>query len=898
MSLAGPWRFALGPDISNIANRLPKLALADTIQLPGTTDENHKGKDNPAREAGRLTRVYPYEGPAWYQREIAVPDDWRGKRITLFLERTKYTAVWVDDRPLGDQDSLDCPHVYDLSALLAPGTHRLTVLVDNSKKPPVGDPHQLSENTQTNWNGIIGRVELRVTPPVWIDDIQVYPDIAERNARVRVAIGNTTGKTAAGELSVYVQHSSLGYGLPFEAAHLQVKLADRTTIIQAECRMRARATPRSYWYDVDPMRCFLTATIDVTNDGNRFEYMAKTDFGIREFKTKGTQFTINGRTTFLRGKHDACVFPLTGHPPMEAGPWVDYFRTCKSYGINHVRFHTWCPPEAAFAAADSVGVYLQPELPNGVAFDGKSPHDRYLWREAERIVQTFGNHPCFVMLSLGNELGGDTAAMAKLVKHLRDIDPRHLYAQGSNNFWWKPSFAPGDDYWTTVRTPVDHGMAEPVRGSFATIDAPLGHVQTGPASTMTDYRRAIAGVRVPVIGHEVGQYTVFPDFREIAKYTGVLRARNLEIFRENLRAKGMLDQAEQFRRASGALAVLCYREDIEAALRTPGFGGFQLLDLQDFPGQGTALVGILDAFMDSKGLIEPKAWREFCSEVVPLVRMNKYAWTTGETFTAALEVAHYGEADLRGVKPAWSLSDSQGKIVASGQLPAIDVRQGGVTAVGNITTALADVPAPQKLTLKLSLPRTQYVNHYGLWVYPAKIDTTLPPGVTLARALDRKTRQTLAAGGRVLLMPEAGSPVPALEGGFATDFWCWPMFHNRPGTMGILCDPKHPALARFPTEFHGNWQWFPIVTAARPIILDATPASYRPIVQVIDNLQRNHKLGLVLETKAGPGKLLICACDLLKLSGDPQARQLLSSLLSYAASDRFQPSSELQLPLP
>ena len=168
-----------------------------------------------------------------------------------------------------------------------------------------------------------------------------------------------------------------------------------------------------------------------------------------------------------------------------------------------------------------------------------------------------------------------------------------------------------------------------VRGSFATVDAPLGHVQIGPANTMTDYRRSIAGVRVPVIGHEVGQYTVFPDFREIAKYTGVLRARNLEIFREKLRAKGMLDQAEQFRQASGALAVLCYREDIEAALRTPGFGGFQLLDLQDFPGQGTALVGILDAFMDSKGLIEPKAWREFCSEVVPLVRMKKYAWTTG-----------------------------------------------------------------------------------------------------------------------------------------------------------------------------------------------------------------------------------------------------------------------------
>ena len=508
-------------------------------------------------------------------------------------------------------------------------------------------------------------------------------------------------------------------------------------------------------------------------------------------------------------------------------------------------------------------------------------------------MRTFGNHPSFVMLSLGNEMGGDTAAMARLVKHLHEIDPRHLYAQGSNNFFWNPTLAKGDDYWTTVRTPADHGVVRSVRGSFATVDAPLGHVQIGPANTLADYRRCLSGVPIPVIGHEVGQYTVYPDFREIDKYTGVLRARNLEIIREKLRAKGMLDQAEQFRNASGALAVLCYREDIEAALRTPGFGGFQLLDLQDFPGQGTALVGILDAFMDSKGLIEFNAWREFCCEVVPLVRMPKYAWTTDETLTAGLEVANYGKDSLRHVKAAWSLSDSQAKTIATGELPVTDIPQGGLTVVGKIAADLAHVAAPQKLTLEVSLPGTNYKNHYSVWVYPAKIDASPPAGVMLARALDDKTRQALAAGGRVLLMPESKSSAATLEGGFATDFWCWPMFHNRPGTMGILCDPKHPSLAKFPTEFHSNWQWFPIVTASRPIILDATPAAFRPVVQVIDNFDRNHKLGLVLETKVGSGKLLICACDLLKLSNEPQARQLLSSLLSYAASDRFQPSVEL-----
>ncbi len=551
VSLAGAWRFALGPGIHNAADRLPKLDLADTIQLPGTTDENHKGQENTAREPGRLTRIHPYEGPAWYQREIVVPEDWRGKRIALFLERTKYTAAWVDDQPLGDQDSLACPHVYDLSALLTPGTHRLTVLVDNAKKPLVGDPHQLSEHTQTNWNGIIGRVELRVTPPVWIDDVQVYPDTAGRKIHVRVKIENRTAKNLDGVLSY---HAVCRGPVKINAGRGETKvpLTGATTEIDFDHPMR----PSRCWDEFLPEILVLEVDLEAREIHAKvgdvtYRDEASAPFGCREFKAKGTQFTINGRTTFLRGKHDACVFPLTGHPPMELDGWIKYFSTCKHYGINHVRFHTWCPPEAAFAAADRIGIYLQPELPNWRAFDGKSAHDRYLWQEAERIVRTYGNHPSFVMLSLGNEMGGDTAAMAKLVKHLHEIDPRHLYAQGSNNFFWKPKFAEGDEYWTTVRTSADHGVMKSVRGSFATVDAPLGHVQIGPANTMTDYRCSIADVRVPVIGHEVGQYTVFPDFREIAKYTGVLRARNLEIFREKLRAKGMLDQAEQFRQASG-----------------------------------------------------------------------------------------------------------------------------------------------------------------------------------------------------------------------------------------------------------------------------------------------------------------------------------------------------------
>ena len=576
---------------------------------------------------------------------------------------------------------------------------------------------------------------------------------------------------------------------------------------------------------------------------------------------------------------------------MDVNGWLRYLSICRSYGINHIRCHTWCPPDAAFAAADRLGVYIQPELPNWAPY-GKEEHDRYLTAEGDRILKAFGNHPSFVMLSLGNEMGESREAMANLVRHLRDVDPSRLYVQGSNNFFWDPHLAPGDDYWTTMRTRDSRGKVHITRGSFATVDG-IGHVQSGPPSTMADFSEAIAGVPVPVVGHETGQFTVYPDYREIPKYTGPLQARNLEAFREKLRARGMLDQAEDFRKASGALAVICYREEFESAIRTPGFGGFQVLDLQDFPGQGTALVGILDAFMDSKELVTPAAWREFCSETVLLARFDKYTWTTDEAFSAALDVAHYGATELPNAQAVWKLADGHGREVAAGETSAMPVTQGEVTRLGALSASLAAVHAPARLELELRLAGTEVVNHYSVWVYPPKGAASVPANVTLARSLDADARHVLAGGGRVLLIPLTGSLSRTVGGGFATDFWCWPMFHNKPGTMGLLCDPKHPALAGFPTETHSDWHWFHIASGARPIILDSTPTGFRPIIQVIDNLERDHKLGILFETHVGPGRLLICASDLLAMQDQPEARQLLSSLLKYCASDAFRPAEEL-----
>jgi len=881
--LDGQWRFALDPKNEGIANNWFQNHLKDQIQLPGTTDENHKGSPNEAQETERLTRLFPYIGAAWYQRDFQVPAEWSGKRIVLFLERTKTSRLWIDGKDLGEQDSLVAPHEYALGSL-TPGKHSLTLLVDNKKHPPIGDPHQISEHTQTNWNGMIGRIGLKATDAVWIDDVQIYPmDIysSKTVAKVKVRLGNATGQPGKGKLYFTIKED-----LSSTLSAFDVKWDEQDGNAEVEVPFGDRP---KWWDEFQPALNQLT--LKLQGDGVQDERTIS--FGHRHFATHDTQFCVNGRTTFLRGKHEGCVFPLTGYPPMTVDGWLRVFKIAKSYGINHYRFHSWCPPDAAFQAADQLGIYLQPELPNWKEFSDPE-HDDFLKAEGERILRYFGNHPSFVMLSLGNELGGKQEIMAPLIKHFRELDPRHLYAQGSNNWFPKPEA--GDDYMTSFQ--VD---GKKVRGSFATVDPPLGHVQLGPPSTEKDYSAEISSVEVPVIGHEVGQYQVAPDFREMEKYTGVLKPRNLEAFRKRLEEKGMLNLADDFLRATGALSIICYREDIEAALRTRDFGGFQLLDLQDFPGQGTALVGILNAFMESKGLIEPAKWREFCSETVPLTLMPKRTWTSGETLDAKFEIANYGPLEINDATPMYTIRDVNGKTLASSELPKMNILQGKITSLGEIRIPLDKFSAPAKLNLELAIAGTNFKNSYDIWVYPNAVDSD-PGKAVVCREFDDNARRTLAKGGSVLLLPEPSKLANSVEGAFAPDFWNYGMFKKfalernfpvAPGTLGILCDPNHPAFAQFPTDHYANWQWFHLLKNSRPIVLDSMPKDYRPLLQVIDNYERLHKLGSIFEVKVGPGKLLICSIDLPALQDKPEARQLLHSLLDYMNSDKFDPATTM-----
>ncbi|HKM92238.1 MAG TPA: glycoside hydrolase family 2 TIM barrel-domain containing protein, partial [Prolixibacteraceae bacterium] len=911
ISLKGKWSFSLDTLKTGVEEGWFSKKLADEIQLPGTTDEQKKGRANNRKETGRLTRVYPYYGPAWYQKEIEVPAKWSGKHIFFTMERTKTSQVWLDDTYLGTQNSLTTTQVYELTSLLTPGKHMLTVCIDNENNPPIGNPHQLSDGTQTNWNGLLGNIELQIKDPVYMTDVQVYPNVPNKKAIVRIDFntrckGNLT--ISANSWNTKFNHKIITVTIPFETGTDNVF---ETTVSMGDSVQ--------LWDEFSPALYALKVDFTGQFEGKQVHDQNVVNFGMRNFTTNGKQFQVNGKTIFLRGKHDACVFPITGYAPMDKEEMIRIFKIAKSYGINHYRYHTWCPPRASFEAADVVGIYLQPELPlwgslgksdqqtNGdveLKIDDSPEGQRidYLLEEGKRMMKMFGNYASFCMFGLGNELHGDRGAMGKMIEIYRKADPRHLYTQGSNNFLTEPRLSPGDDYWSTTLTgghynagvyyPDTKGLE--VRSSFP--QHKNGHVNNDHPNTLYDYSTGIKNVPVPVISHENGQYQVYPNFKEIEKYTGVVQARNFEIFRERLEKAGMLDQSDDFFKASGALAVICYREEIETALRTDGFGGIQLLDLQDFPGQGTALVGILDAFMDSKGFITPEKWREFCSEIVPLARMKKRTWTNNETFEAGIQIANFGASAINETLVKWSLTDKLNKQVATGEIK-VSIPQGKLFNAGDISVGLSKIKQAQQLLLNIALEGTTACNTYQIWVYPEKVNVNVPKGVTISNKLDEVTINILKGGGNVLLLPDTSTVKNAIEGAFQTDFWCYPMFkkYSPPGTLGILCNPVHPIFNSFPTEFHSNWQWWPLLKNGIALKLDKTQADFRPIVQVIDNFERNLKLGVIFECKVGEGKLLVCSCNLLNQQDKPEARQLLSSLLKYASSKDFNPIKSLGL---
>ena len=858
-------------------------SFPDKITLPNTTSAAQLGKLNTEKSYGSLTDLYRFEGYAWFSRKITITREQAEQHLMLILERTRKTAVFIDGKKIGEYCSLCAPHRYLLDGI-SEGEHKFTVRVDNTDYPTRGG-HLTSPDTQTNWNGITGEIAL-VSFKTYPEFVKIVPNISENSVTVTAEMIGEKKGTA--HLKFYDETSEYGSVTADFSDTLEctVKLSDNV--------------PR--WSEFSPV--LLNLDIVISEDKRTVK------FGFREFKADGRKLLINGNETFLRGKHDGLVFPKTGYAPTNVEDWLNVLKIAQDYGINHYRFHTCCPPEAAFAAADEIGIYLQPELPFwGTIPDAPDAEFEFLREEGFRILKEFGHHPSFVMMSLGNELWGSHELLNGLLGEYKRAFSDKLYVQGSNNFQFVPCVLENDDFFSGVRLSTHDRL---IRGSYATCDAPQGHIQTnapnsvhnfdkmidpeimsddgdsnGGGEIMIQYGTEMKRVKfegwellipkVPIISHEVGQYVIYPDYREIERYTGSLRHDIYEGYRAAADEKGLLPYAEKFFRASGALAVDCYRREIETALRSEKMSGFQLLDIQDFPGQGTATVGILNAFMESKGLIKPDKWRRFCAPTVLLAELEKFVFTSGEKIRCGLLVSNTApNVDVREIE--WKVT-ANGEVLANGNSV---VGEGG-ERISRAEDVDFTINCPEPTVAVMELRSGNFSNEYTLYVYP-EIDVTITEneikfnGKTLPIVHDIPTENVLCI------------PYPSeedLPGEYCTDFWCYGMFRSisesmgrtvPTGTLGLLIDTGSEFLKGFPCDTYTTPIWYNIVSHSFSAKLDGSDIA--PDVTVIDNPQRAERLGLLYRNGG-----VICTSRLWEIADNIEVKHFAASLVNSILKD-------------
>lgn len=913
IDLSGVWEFQIQRSENTVT---PISVYDDTIQLPGSMITRDKGDIvsvntqwtgslydssfyfNPYMEKYRvegqmkfpffLTPERHYIGNALYRRKVLVPKEWRKQRIILTLERPHIeTTVYINGKEIGHQMGLSAPHVYDVTDYIKIGRENtIAIKVYNGiENVCVGkDSHSVTDHTQGNWNGIAGDISLSARPMNAIEHIDVYPDVAYKSIRL-VLRGKAKG------LSFFIDGNE----------SKAVALSDSSYVIRMGNEIKLWDEFHPYLY-----------TLEI-KDANG--YSVSTIFGMREVKTEGMNIVLNGKPIYIRGTVGNCCFPETGYPPTDEASWERIFRKCKEYGLNTMRFHSYCPPEAAFRVADRLGFYLQPEGPSwpnhGVRLGRGMSIDQYLMDETKRMVEAYGNHPSFLMMSAGNEPAGDWVTWCNAwVDYWKETDSRRIYCGANVGGGWA---------W-------DNGSQYHVKGGGRGLDwnAHAPHSDDDYSKDILfprNYKDSVPN-NSPIICHEQGQWCAFPDLKERSQYTGAYKAKNFDIFEDLLRDNGMASQSEKFLMSSGKLQTLAYKYEIERNLRTKGYTGFVLLGLNDYSGQGTALVGPLNVHWKEKGYVDASEWTEFCNDVVPLAKFPKFVYSSSDTLRIPIEVYNASASEIEDATVEYSITESvkDKNGMVNGQegleysstlaIPPLTIPLGKNQYLGTVTCPLTDVVDPSKITLTVTISsgERKWKNHWDFWVMPsldsetesvtAKVELRkgFVDGVYISDTLDDLAVQTLKRGHKVLLTAAGkvryGNDI---KQNYLPVFWNTSWFKMRPPhTTGAYIDNTHPIYCDFPTDDWTNLLWWELVNRAQVMNLSEFPADYQPPMQPIDTWHISRKCGMIIEANVLGGKLLMTTIDVTSnLRSRLIARQLRKSIINYMKSNDFKPTITL-----
>ena len=928
------------------------------MDLPGTLDENGIGHrdvganqwhpdavlgnaageiDKDAPIATRFTRRHTYEGEARISRKITVPD-YGTDRLFVLAERARALRLLVDGEACAvfRQGTLSTPYIFELTGA-APGEHEFTFLSDNSypgmPKAAIYYSSAATDETQTNWNGILGECSMYTRPQNFIDSLRVYPRAVKKEEKNKAGgyVLDVCVELAPGAKKVYkdakiiLQSEALAAGELEDTQTLtEIISCSGEGLTEAGTDKEENPKTMEIWFRDLPLR--ENVKLWDEDEGNLYEMAVtldngmsaedkggstaecRTRFGIRSFGDNGSgRLALNGRAIFLRGEANCAEYPETGHPPMTIPEWKEMLLKYRSYGINFVRFHSHCEPEAAFAAADELGMLLQPELSHWDPKDAFGTEESYRYYRAELVdlLKTYANHPSFVMLTLGNELQAQDEGrerMRELVRTAKRMDPTRLYANGSNAFYGEEGCDPESDFYTSQSC-----KDVVIRGTFSGM---RGYLNENYPSADRTYDEAMAEIRKeyqkPVFSFEVGQFEVLPDFEELESFHGISDPVNLKLIKKRVEERGLLPTWEKYVEATGELSRLAYREEIEAAMRTRELSGISLLGLQDFPGQGTALVGMMNSHLEPKpyDFARPERFREFFQECRILVKLPHYTYEAGERLIAEVEAANFGKENIEGVF-CWTLAGkksvsengncepaeikSKNTVIATGEDTEITIcRPGSYTEVGSLDIPLDFVEKNTALTLKVRIGDS--ISAYPIWVY-RKTTPVCPENVYETRAFDMKTREILQNGGRVYLSPDADkeSLPNSIKTQFTTDFWSVGTFADQEGGMGQLIDTEHPIFKEFPTDFHTDWQWW-IMATKRAVIL---PHPMKTIITEMDSYAFLRPMAQMIEFRCLKGKVLLSTMELHKSQQYPEVRALQASIYTYLSGENFEPAEEI-----
>lgn len=871
MDLSGVWNYKLlyAPD---------SIPDAGKIILPGTLDEQHLSVFNAETiDSNQLRREYSFEGEVVYSKEIEVPVNWAGKEIFLNIERTKPSAVFIDGELIGSNTRISSPQNYNVTDYLSPGIHTLEISVDNGISiPPIirNTSHANSESTQTNWNGILGKMLFEVRNPFHIEKIEVI----DKNPGDIPALNIIFSSPAPDNFFLLANINK------DKKIKKEIKKGVSSVLIPVETSIN------DYWSALNPT--LREITLEIMNKKKEIVDDFSFSTGFRSFSTMGKSFIVNGYPVFLRGTVNAAVFPLTGYSPTDLKSWNEYFSILKDYGLNHVRFHSWTPPEAAFTAADNLGIYILTELPLWGEMDRDLKfQNQFLQDELMGIMEAYAQHPSFVLFSPGNELWGDISLMREYMVEARKINPRILSSYGTNVYLGLNGEMGGEDFIVSSKT--SGNPKSEIRGSVSFLDSPGGgYLNTNYPNNSFNYNNALKDISVPMISHEVGQYQTYPDFSQIGKYKGILKPDNIKEFKRKAYESGLLNKNLMFSEASGKWATKLYKAELEGAMRTKGLAGIEIFGIQDYPGQGSAFIGILDSFMDSKGFIEPSEWQQSFSDLTVIAELPKYCFVSNESVEVPILKVNFTDNPDSLENIYWKTDFAEGDFSAS------DVS--GVNPETIISLKMPPVKKPKKMELSFASVDGKILNKYDLWIYPEEIKEIKNVAVTnkLNEALS-----LLQEGGTVLFYTDSATvSATSLEPQFVPDFWNSRMYQKlsremkdqeSPGTLGLYINKDHPAFKNFPTDSHSDWQWYEIVSNSRPLITDRLPKEVNPIISVIDNIDRSYPLALMLECKVGKGKLMILSVDLDNIIDYPEGRWFLHSIKEYMGSKDFKPDLSL-----